>query len=81
MLLEDLAWGPVAEAAPGRVVEPIGKPAEAGASKGRGLGLAWQEAANPPVRILDASFRHRQVDAGEGREAPLFNGCGLMRQP
>jgi hypothetical protein len=57
MLLEDLPGRPVAEAAPGGVVEPVGEPAEADAGERLGRALAWQEAADPAVDVLDAALR------------------------
>src|SRR3954452_9498862 len=75
VLLEHLARGAVAEAAPRRVVEPIGEPPQAGPPERPGLAVAGEEAPDPPVRVLDASLlprtmrgteiaRHRQL-AGE----------------
>jgi len=57
MLLEDLARGAVAEAAPRRVVEPVGEPAEVGSRERLGPAVARQEATDPPVRVLDGAFR------------------------
>src|SRR3954463_10103479 len=73
--LEHLARGAVAEAAPRRVVEPVGEPPQAGPPERPGLAVAGEEAPDPPVRVLDASLlprtmrvteiaRHRQL-AGE----------------
>src|SRR4051794_20964138 len=75
--LEHLARGPVAEAAPGRVVEPVGEAAEAGAGERLGRALARQEASGAAVQVLDAALlpggvrvaevaRHRQVPAEGG---------------
>src|SRR6059058_4685703 len=44
--LEHLARGAVAEAAPRRVVEPIGEPPQAGPPERPGLAVARQEAAD-----------------------------------
>src|SRR5689334_13483735 len=77
VLPEDLARGSVAEAAARGVVEPVGQPAEAGASEGIGLAVARQEAAGAAVQVLDSAFLpgavrvaevagHRQL-AGEPR--------------
>ena len=54
MLLEDLTRGAVAEAAARRTVEPVGEPAEAGASERLGRALARQEAPGAAVQVLDA---------------------------
>src|SRR3954453_14799533 len=66
VLLEDLARGAIAEAAPRGVVEPVGEPAEADAGERLGRALAWQEAADPAVQVLDAPLR-----AGGGRVAEV----------
>src|SRR5215218_9122234 len=63
--LEDLARGPVTEASPGRVVEPVGEPPEAGRRERTGLGLARQEAPDPPVRVLDAALLPGAVRVAE----------------
>ena len=47
MLLEDLAWGAIAEAAARRVVEPVSEAAEVGVGERLGLDLARQVAAEP----------------------------------
>src|SRR5690349_20646307 len=46
VLLEDLARGPVTEAAARGVVEPVGQPPQAGAVERLGRALARQEAAD-----------------------------------
>src|SRR3954447_12556888 len=56
VLLEDLARGAVAEAAPRGVVEPVGEPAEAGAGERLGRALARQEASGAAVQVLDAAL-------------------------
>jgi hypothetical protein len=57
VLLEDLARGAVAEAAPRRAVQPVGEPAQAGASERLGRALARQEAPGAAVQVLDAALR------------------------
>jgi len=57
VLLEDLTRGAVAEAAARRTVEPVGEPAEVGASERLGRALARQEAPDPAVQVLDAALR------------------------
>ena len=61
VLLEDLARGAVAEAAARGVVEPVGKPAEVGAPERLGPTVAGEEAAHPPVQVLDTSFLPRAM--------------------
>src|SRR3954453_13353435 len=61
VLLEDLARGAVAEAAPGRVFQPVGEPPQAGPPERLGLAVAGEEAPDPPVRVLDASLPPRTV--------------------
>src|SRR5918997_1664263 len=63
--LEHLARGPVAEAAPRRVVEPIGEAPELVARERPGCGLARQETADPAVRFLDAALLPRAVGVAE----------------
>src|SRR3954452_24766648 len=55
-LLEDLARGAVAEAAPRRVVEAVGPPPQADARERLGLAVAGEETPDPPVRVLDGAF-------------------------
>jgi hypothetical protein len=57
VLLEDLARGAVAEAAPRRVVEPAGEAAEPSTRERLGRALARQEAAGAAVQVLDAALR------------------------
>src|SRR4051812_15549541 len=56
VLLEDLTRGAVAEAAARRAVEPVGEPAEVGASERLGRALARQEAPDTAVQVLDAAL-------------------------
>src|SRR3954464_4988287 len=56
VLLEHFPGRPVAEATPGRVVEPVGEPAQVGARERLGRALARQEAADPAVQVLDATL-------------------------
>jgi hypothetical protein len=56
VLPEHLPGRPVAEAAPRRVVEPVGEPPQAGPPERLGRALARQEAAGAAVRVLDASL-------------------------
>src|SRR3954452_25320277 len=82
VLLEDLARGAVAEAAPRRVVEPAGEPAEVRSRERPGLAVARQEAANATVGVLDGALLpggvrvaevslHREVAAEDGIRAEL----------
>jgi hypothetical protein len=57
MLPEELPGRPVAEAAPRRVVEPVGQPPQGRRRKRLGLAAARQEAARPAVQVLDAALR------------------------
>src|SRR5947199_7610684 len=61
VLLEHLARGAVAEAAPRGVVEPLGAPAEAGVGERLGRALARQEAPGAAVQVLDAALPPRAV--------------------
>src|SRR3954464_2984885 len=77
VLLEDLARGAVAEAAPRGVVEPVGEPAEADAGERLGRALAWQEAADPAVQVLDATLLPggvRVAEVGLHREVAVEGG-------
>src|SRR3954453_16723490 len=77
VLLEDLARGLVAEAAARGVVEPVGEPAEAGARERLGRALAWQEAADPAVQVLDAALLPggvRVAEVGLHREVAVEGG-------
>src|SRR5690242_2748966 len=65
VLLEDLARGSVAEATARGDVEPVGQPAEAGASEGIGLAVARQEAAGAAVQVLDAALLPGAVRVAE----------------
>src|SRR3954466_9098541 len=55
--LEHLARGAVAEAAPGRVVEPVGEQVEADPPERLGRALARQGAPGAAVQVLDAALR------------------------
>src|SRR3954469_21832493 len=66
VLLEYLPGRPVAEAAPGGVVEPVGEPAEVGASERLGRALARQEAPGAAVQVLDTTFLPGAVRVAEG---------------
>src|SRR4051812_33645825 len=77
VLLEHLARGPVAEAAAGRVVEPVGEPPQGRRRERPGLGLARQEAADAAVRVLDGAFLPgavRVAEVGLHRELPVEGG-------
>src|SRR3954469_10759063 len=65
VLLEDLARGAVAEAAPRRAVQPVGEPAQAGASERLGRALARQEAPGAAVQVLDAALLPGAVRVAE----------------
>ena len=73
VLLEDLARGAVAEAAARGVVEPVGKPAEVGAPERLGPTVAGEEAAHPPVQVLDASSLPA---VGQFECIPIASGAG-----
>src|SRR4051794_22025235 len=53
VLLEHFPGRAVAEATPGRVVEPVGQPAEAGARERLGWAPARQEAPGAAVQVLE----------------------------
>src|SRR5690242_635740 len=77
VLLEDLPGRAVAEAAARGVVEPVGEPAEAGARERLGRALAWQEAADPAVQVLDAALLPggvRVAGVGLRREVAVEGG-------
>ena len=77
VLLEDLARRAVAEAAPRRVVEPVGEPAEGGSRERLGLAVARQEAADAAVRVLDGAFLPggvRIAEVGLHREVAVEDG-------
>src|SRR6476646_6564457 len=77
VLLEDLARGAIADAAPRGVVEPVGEPAEADAGERLGRALAWQEAADPAVQVLDATLLPggvRVAEVGLHREVAVEHG-------
>src|SRR3954453_6032200 len=65
VLLEDLARGAIAEAAPRGVVEPVGEPAEADTGERLGRALAWQEAPGAAVQVLDPTFLPGAVRVAE----------------
>src|SRR3954454_1906887 len=77
VLLEDLARGLVAEAAARGVVEPVGEAAQVGSRERLGRALAWQEAADPAVQVLDAALLPggvRVAEVGLHREVAVEGG-------
>src|SRR4051812_18462007 len=84
VLLEDLTRGAVAEAAARGVVEPVGEPAEAGASERLGRALARQEAPDTAVGVLDAALLPggvRVAEVGLHREVAVEDGVGGELRP
>src|SRR4051794_19451116 len=77
--LEHLARGAVAEAAPRRVVEPVGEPPQGRRRERPGLGLARQEAADAAVRVLDGAFLPgavRVAEVARHGDVPVERGVG-----
>src|SRR3954467_4689537 len=75
--LEHLAGRAVAEAAPRRVVEPVGEPAEVGPRERLGRALARQEAPGAAVQVLDAALLPggvRVAEVGLHREVAVEGG-------
>src|SRR4051795_12158698 len=84
VLLEDLARGAVAEAAPRRVVEPVGQPPQADARERFGLAVAGEETPDPPVRVLDGAFLPggvRVAEVGLHREVAVERGVAGELRP
>src|SRR3954451_1432795 len=78
VLLEDLTRGAVAEAAARGVVEPVGEPAEVGASERLGRALARQEAPDTAVQVLDAALLPGGVRVAEvARHDELAGELGI----
>src|SRR3954465_11875589 len=78
VLLEDLTGGAVAEAAARRAVEPVGEPAEVGASERLGRALARQEAPDTAVQVLDAALLPGGVRVAEvARHVELAGELGV----
>src|SRR4051812_26063531 len=76
--LEHLARGAVAEAASRRAVEPVGEPAEVGASERLGRALARQEAPDTAVQVLDAALLPGAVQVAEvARHVELAGELGI----
>src|SRR5215218_1028195 len=84
VLLEDLARRAIAEAAPGRIVEPVGEPPQADMRERLGLAVAGQEASDAAVRVLHAALLPGTVRVAEvarqGEMAAAVEGDGPPRR-